>query len=59
VHLHNCRIASDTGVSPPTSLWLDPASGRIVGAQEAFFSAQDQSRQVTEIDMGGDVVAPG
>lgn len=59
VHLQNCRIASDQGVGQPSSIWFDPCSGKIVGAQEAFYAAQERGREVREVDMGGDVVAPG
>lgn len=59
VHIQNCRIASDSGVSQPSSIWFDPVSGKIVGAQEAFYAAQERGREVREVDMGGDVVAPG
>lgn len=56
VHLQRCRVSFSAGVSDPTSLWLDPAAGKIIGLQDVF---RNMSRGVVELDLEGDVLAPG
>jgi hypothetical protein len=54
VHLRNVRLSTPEGVAEPSSLWLDPASGKVAGIQDVAMS-----RGVVELDLDGDVVAPG
>jgi hypothetical protein len=56
VHLRNVRLSTPEGVAEPSSLWLDPASGKVAGIQDLFVA---MSRGVVELDLDGDVVAPG